>query len=96
MDIGRIRGLLDAVFVMEAPGNLSGEELSALRDIGVAGLVLDLSAPDDVAKTREAVAALPRRKSKAPRGVALVPNRGPADAPDLPHDPDEEDDEDDF
>jgi hypothetical protein len=96
MDIGRIRGLLDTAFVMEAPGELSGEDLSALRDLGVAGLVLDLSAPDDVAKTREAVAALPRRKSKPARGVALVPDSSQAGAPEVPHDPDEDDEDDDF
>ena len=95
MDIGRVRGLLDAAFVMDAPGNLSGEHLAALRDLGVAGLVLDLAAPDEVAKTKDTVAALPHRKSKPNRGVALVPDSTPASAPDVPYTPDE-DDEDDF
>jgi len=94
VDIGRIRGLLDGAFVMDAPGNLSGEDLAALRDLGVAGLVLDLAAPDEVAKTRDAVDALPRRKSKPNRGVALVPDSSSAGAPDVPYAPDEDEEDD--
>jgi hypothetical protein len=66
-----------------------------LRNLGVTGLVLDLSAADDVAKTREAVASLPRRKTRPARGVALVPDSSQAGVPDVPHAPDDDDDDDD-
>ena len=91
MAVVQVRGLLDTPLVLEAPGDLSVEDLTALRNVGIAGLVLDVSAPEDIARTREAVAALPRRKPRPTRAGALVPRGGVESETPVP--PDEDDDE---
>lgn len=78
--ISRVRGLLDLPYIMAVSEAITGDDIAALRNVGIAGLVMDLSAPDDIASTAKAIANLPRRKNKPNRSSALVP-RVAADQP---------------
>ena len=73
VDIQMVRGLIGRHFLMAAPSNLGSSDLEVLRNAGIGGLVIDLSSTEDVSKTKEAIANLPRHKQK-PRGRdAVVP-----------------------
>lgn len=95
IDIEVIRGLVGKMFIMSAPADLGKPELEALRNGGVAGLVVNLSAVDDIAKTKEAIDDLPKRPGRGKGGLmAQAPTAGFA-AFASANEPDEEDDEDD-
>jgi hypothetical protein len=96
IDIEVIRGMVGMMFIMSSPTDLGKDELEALRNGGVAGLVVNLKASDDIAKTKEAIDDLPRRPGRG-KGtlMAQAPTAGfsafaSANEPD-----EEEDDEDD-
>ena len=86
--ISRVRGLLDLPYIMTVSGAITGDDIAALRNAGIAGLVMDLSAADDIAATAEAMSNLPRRKNKPTRSSALVPRVAAAEAP---HEHDDDD-----
>lgn len=75
IEIQQIHGLTGDPFVMSAPSELGASELEAFRNAGITGLLVELSALDAVAKTKEAISNLPRRKHKASKGniMPLVP-----------------------
>ena len=78
--LSRVRGLLDLPYIMAVSGAVTGDDIAALRNVGIAGLVMDLSAPDDIASTAKAITSLPRKKPRHNRSSALVP-RVAADGP---------------
>ncbi len=90
IEIQLVRGLVDKPFVMASQIPLGKEELEALRNAGVSGLLVGLSSPDSVASTKEAIDDLPRLKSHEGRLTPVVPNN-PDEA--APHIHEEEEDE---
>ncbi|MDA0770527.1 MAG: hypothetical protein O2821_09910 [Chloroflexi bacterium] len=96
LDIEIVRGIVGKMFIMSAPADLGKSELEALRNGGVAGLVVNLSAAEDIANTKKTIDSLPRRPDRGRGGLmAQAPTAGfgafaSANAPD-----EEEDDEDD-
>ena len=64
IDIELVRLLVDKAFVMVAPPNLSSSDLEVLRNAGIGGLVFELNAPDVIAKTKKALASVPRRRPR--------------------------------
>ena len=83
------------VQVSNAPG---GKDLEALRDMGVSGLILDLSAvsPEALAGLKAALLAMPRSRSRRrDRMRATVPGMAFSAAP-TPEREDDDDDDDDF
>ena len=75
IEIQQVHGLMGDPFVMTAPSELGSAELEAFRNAGITGLLVELSALDAVAETKEAIAKLPRRKHKTSKGdiMPLVP-----------------------
>lgn len=77
IDIEVIRGIVGKMFIMSSPADLGKSELEALRNAGVAGLVINLDAAEDIAKTREAIDSLPRRPDSSRGGMmAQAPTAG--------------------
>ena len=97
IEIQQVHGLTGDPFVMSAPSELGAAELEAFRNAGITGLLVELSALDAVAKTREAINKLPRRKHKTSKGniMPLVPF-APAQAESNQQEEEEEGGEDDF
>ncbi len=92
--LSRVRGLLDLPYIMAVSGAVTGDDIAALRNVGIAGLVMDLTAADDIASTAEAIKNLPRKKPRNNKSNALVP-RVAADGPQEHEDddyPDEDED----
>lgn len=75
--IQQSRGRIDLPFLVGTSSELGAADLEVLRNAGVQGLVVDLGSPDAVARTRDAIAGLPRRKSK-PRSSSAPAPRVPA------------------
>ena len=73
IDIQLVRSLVDKPLIMEAPADLGREELEALRNVGIAGLLMDLSSPSTIAETRRAIEDLPRSRSRPARREAILP-----------------------
>lgn len=90
MKVRVARGLVGKHFLMTAPPDLETPDLDAFRKAGVIGLVMDLTAPDALNRTKEAIAKLPRRKQgEDGRGEiiprvpsALAPSSRDSDSPD--------------
>ena len=91
--LSRVRGLLDLPYIMAVSGAIEGDDISALRNLGIAGLVMDLSAPDDIASTAKAISSLPRRKPRHTRSSALVPHMAADDPQEYDDDYPDEDEE---
>ena len=92
IDIQLVRGLVDKPFIMEAPAGLGREELEALRNVGIAGLLMDLSSPSAIAETRRAIEDLPSSRPRPGQREALVPVMS-SERPAQGQDPGEEDDD---
>ena len=93
IDIEVVRGMVGKMFILSAPADLDKSDLEALRNGGVSGLVVNLAAADDIARTREALDSLPRLPGHSRGGLmAQAPSAGFA-AFATPDEPDEEDDE---
>ena len=94
IDIQRVLGAVDAHFLVEAPIGMGAADLEVLRNMGVAGIIADASAPEIVVELRSSIDGLPRRKPRPARGDALVPHHEVGAGDDMADLPDEEDDED--
>ena len=93
LNIQAARALVRRRSVLTAPAELAAPELEALRNAGIVGLVVSLAAAD-IARMKDAIAGLPRRRSQrgGGRGTAQSPAAGFArNAP-----PDDDDDFDDY
>ena len=73
VEIQQIRGLVDRPFVMAAASELGPPELESLRNAGIAGLVVETSSAEAVANTKEAIAALPRRRPSSKSSDVFAP-----------------------
>ena len=88
LNIELVRALIDGPFIVLAPPDLAPADLEAFRNAGITGLVIELSSPDAVGRTKEAIADLPRRKSgPRSRGTAIAQAPG---EPGIPSEGDEE------
>ncbi len=75
--VQRAHRLLGNPFLVSAIGELSKPDLKELRDAGIAGIVMELSGKDAIARTRENIRKLPRSRPspRQRRNVApLVPS----------------------
>jgi hypothetical protein len=97
VDIQLVRGLVDKPFIVEAPLGLGQEDLEALRNLGIAGLIADIPPLDRIENLKEAADNLPKRRPRRRLRGALVPQAPAAAGPqDSGPDDDDEDGEDDF
>ena len=62
IDIGLVCGPVDKPFVIEAPAGMGARDLEAIRNTGVAGLVVEISSLEEIGRTRKVIENLPRRK----------------------------------
>ena len=94
VDIQRILSVVDKPLIVEAPEGIGSGDIELLRNMGISGLIVDLNDQKDldkIATIKEAIATLPRRKSKSGRADPLIPQTAPEmEAGDL--DQDEDDD----
>ena len=75
--VQRAHRLLGNPFLVSVSGELSQAELKELRDAGIAGIVMELTDAEAIARARESIRGLPRSRPKARqrRNVApLVPS----------------------
>ena len=96
LDIQRILSVVDKPLIVEAPEGIGSGDIELLRNMGVAGLYVDLDGPDElerIAEVKKAIEALPRRRPRDGRRDALVPST-PAESPAAMPEPDEDDDDD--
>ena len=95
VDIQRILSVVDKPLIVEAPEGIGPGDLGLLRNMGVAGLYVDLDRPEDlkrIAEVKKAIDALPRRRPRDGRRDALVPST-PTETPSSMPEPDEDDDD---
>ena len=88
-----VLGVLDKPLMAEAPEGMAQQDLKLLRDIGVAGLIVDLDTPDDVdklAKIKGDIETLPRPRPRRGGRDALIPQTGPVGATESLDDDDDE------
>jgi hypothetical protein len=93
LELRRLAGLSRKPLMLSVSPAISGAELEALRDCGVAAVIIDgeKTGADDLRKLRETITALPpRRKRRDERGEAVSL---PAPAASAAHEHDEEDDD---
>lgn len=96
IEIEMVRGRVGKQFVMSAPANLSKSDLEALRNANISGLIVSLSATDDISATKDAIMDLPQIKadSSGDRLIAQAPSAGFASLA-RSNEPDEDDDDED-
>jgi hypothetical protein len=76
VEIQKVLGRLEKPLIVEAPEGIGERDLELLRNMGVAGLILDLDTKDDIdrmAKMRRAIEELPRRDPKTAHRDAVLP-----------------------
>ncbi len=75
LNLRQAAALLDAPFALQLPADVSDGDLRALRDAGLAVVLLDPATPEDVVALRERIAALPEpRRRRDPANLrASVP-----------------------
>ena len=96
VEVQRVRRLVSMPFIVEAPMGLGQADLQALRDLGVAGLIVDAPPLEKIAEVKALIEALPRPQRGRSRDSALVPYVS-GDVPVGPAEPEEDDaEEDDF
>jgi len=96
IDVQIVRGLMDKPLVVEAPPDMGRTELQAFRDAGIVGLVVDLSSTDAITRMNEAIADLPRRKTRPASRDAIVPHPFSGLGTHVHDDEEQDDDEGDF
>ena len=96
IDVQIVRGLLDKSFVVAAPPDMGRTELQAFRDAGIGGLVVELSSTDAITRMNEAIADLPRRKTRPASRDAMVPHPFSGLGTHVHGDEEQDDDEGDF
>lgn len=91
LELRRLAGLAHKPLLLDVPPDIGGKELEALRDSGVAGVIIDGDkAADAAARLKEAIMALPaRRKRRDDRGESVMLPQPSAGA----HEHDDDDDD---
>jgi hypothetical protein len=96
IEIQKVRGLVGRPFIMSCTLDVGESDLESLRNGDINGLVVDLSSKDKIAKAREMIDKLPRRKHKSgPSDIVPMVTTGFRPAEPAPE-PDDDDDDDDF
>ena len=101
IEVQLVRDLVGTHFLISIPAGMTTSDLEALKNAGIAGMVMNLSSQEDIAKTKEAIGRIPHRRPKSRdrgRYSAQAPTAGfvaasQQEVPDIPDDDDEEDDE---
>ena len=73
VNIQQSRGRIDKPFLVGTSSELGAADLEVIRNAGIQGLVVNLASPDAIARTRDAIAGLPRRRSRSRSRNAAVP-----------------------
>ena len=94
--IQRVRGLTDKPMMVEAPDGLGESDLEALRNLGIAAVIVDVPPVKRAEKVKKAIKSLPRRTQRRAEREALAPHIGPASEGGMPEPGDDEDDDEDF
>ncbi len=78
IEIEMVRGLVGKQFVMAAPSDLGKSDLEALKNAHISGLIVNLSATDDISSTKDAIMDLPQHKAdrSGDRLMAQAPSAG--------------------
>ncbi len=76
MAIGRVNSIVGVPLLVTVAGRLSAEDLRALRDVGVRGILMDSPSSETIATTRKAIERIPPSKSKDGSRSALAPQGG--------------------
>lgn len=99
IEVQLVRDLVGKHFLISIPAGMTTSDLEALKGAGIAGMVMNLSSQEDIAKTKEAIGEIPHRRPKSrDRGGyrAQAPTAGfvaAAQQDDHEHDHDDDDDE---
>ena len=93
IDIQLVLGMVEMPFLIEAPLGMGAADLEVLRNLGVAGVIVDASPPEKIVELRSAIDGLPRRKPRPGRDDAVVPRQVFEAGHDTHEPPDEDDDE---
>jgi hypothetical protein len=92
LELRRVSALSRTPLLVETPADADGSRLQAMRESGVAGVIVDGSSLGKLEKLRERIAALPTRgKRREERSEAVLPTAGVAAGHD--HDDDDFDDD---
>lgn len=94
IEIEMARAMTGLMFIMSAPGDLVKADIQALRNGGVAGLVIPLDKSNDISKTKELINELPRRPEQNKRNLAAQAPAAGFAAFSSQNEPDEEEEED--
>ena len=78
MDLQLLRGRFSGLAIVPAPLSLESEDLDALRNIGVSGLLIESSSSKEVSDLKDRIASLPRHQAREERWTPLVPGGGPS------------------
>ena len=73
LNIQQGRGRIDKPLLVGTSSELGAADLEVFRNAGIQGLVVDLASPDAIARTRDAISGLPRRRSRTRSSDAAVP-----------------------
>jgi hypothetical protein len=93
LELRRVSALARTPLLVEVPADAEASRLQALRESGVAGVIVDGSAVGKLGKLRETVASLPARgKRREERSEAMLPT-GVGAAAGHDHDDDDFDDD---
>jgi hypothetical protein len=91
IEIQQSLGRFDKPSLLGTSSEVGAADLEVLRNAGIQGLVVDLAAPDTIAKTRDAISGLPRPRSKSGSRSAAVPRVPASSAAAHEHDEDDQD-----
>ena len=100
IEVHLFRDLVGKHFIISIPAGMTTSDLEALKSAGIAGMVMNLSAQQDIADAKEAISKMPNRRPKSRdrgRYSAQAPTAGfvaashQQEVPDVPDDDDEED-----
>ena len=98
VNVGSVTRRTDKHLLVQVSAIPGKQDLAALRDMGAAGLILDLSgvSPEDLAGLKTALLEMPRPRRRRERTRATVPSAGFASASAPPREDDDGDDDDDY
>lgn len=99
IEVQLVRDLVGKHFIISIPAGMTTSDLEALKNAGIAGMVMNLSSHEDIAEAKEAISRIPHRRPKSRdrgRYSAQVPTAGfvaasQQEVPDIPDDDDEDD-----
>jgi hypothetical protein len=98
IEVQLVRDLVGKHFLISIPAGMTTSDFEALKSAGIAGMVMNLSSQEDIAKAKEAISRIPYRRPRSrDRGRYSVqaPTAGfvAASQQSVPDDDDDEDDE---